>query len=335
MGVDVTHIPSMRADWLQTDTTDHPTELLASKLRDGHSGRTMGSGAWIDPADPTLEAAIARDGTAVHLQLLRRDERELVARFFTGLSAESRRRRFLQPMPRLPEAMLRRLAAVDGRHHVAVVAEVDGQCVGIARWIALADEPGTAEVAVPLSRDTGARAPLPSVATSHGAAPWADPTEHGGGGCHCQQTTPAVATAPGRRQLRLLAAAAAVLAAEALWGLAELGFGLDLRAPATASSPQPADIGPPVVAVGSGAAALAAWGLLALLALLEQLTARARTIWTVTAAVVLVASLGGPLSGSGITAANRAVLVLPHLAVGTVLIPALRRTAASRAGRPA
>jgi hypothetical protein len=49
----------------------------------------------------------------------------------------------------------------------------------------------------------------------------------------------------------------------------------------------------------------------------------------------LVASLGGPLSGSGITAANRAVLVLPHLAVGTVLIPALRRTAASRAGRPA
>ena len=63
------------------------------------------------------------------------------------LSEESRRRRFLQPMPRLPEAM-RRLVAVDGRQQLAVVAEVDRDCVGIARWIALADQPGTAEVAV-------------------------------------------------------------------------------------------------------------------------------------------------------------------------------------------
>jgi GNAT superfamily N-acetyltransferase len=51
-------------------------------------------------------------------------------------------------MPRLPEAMLRRLVDVDGRRHVAVVATVDGECAGIARWIALADEPGAAEVAV-------------------------------------------------------------------------------------------------------------------------------------------------------------------------------------------
>jgi hypothetical protein len=87
-----------------------------------------------------------------------------------------------------------------------------------------------------------------------------------------------------------------------------------------------------LVAVGSGAAALAAW---ALLALLERLTARARTIWTIVAVVVLVASLGTPLLGSGVTAANRAVLELLHLAVGAVLIPALRRTAASPSGRPA
>ena len=50
----------------------------------------------------------------MHLRPLRRDERELVARFFSGLSDKSRRRRFLQPMPRLPQAMLRRLLAVDG-----------------------------------------------------------------------------------------------------------------------------------------------------------------------------------------------------------------------------
>jgi ribosomal protein S18 acetylase RimI-like enzyme len=97
---------------------------------------------------PTGFLATARDGTVVGLRPLRRHERELVARFYAGLSAESRYRRFLQPMPRLPQAMLRRLLAVDGRRQVAVVATVDGECVGIARWIALADEPGTAEVAV-------------------------------------------------------------------------------------------------------------------------------------------------------------------------------------------
>ncbi len=94
------------------------------------------------------DLAIARDGTAVHLRPLRRDERELVAGFFAGLSAESRRRRFLQPMPQLPEAMLRRLVDVDGRRRVAVVAEVADQCVGIAGYVALTDEPGGAEVGV-------------------------------------------------------------------------------------------------------------------------------------------------------------------------------------------
>jgi GNAT superfamily N-acetyltransferase len=109
---------------------------------------SMQTDAESDPANPSLGLATARDGTAVNLRPLRRDERELVARFFSGLSAESRRRRFLQPMPRLPEAMLRRLVEVDGRRHVAVVATVDGECAGIARWIALADQPGAAEVAV-------------------------------------------------------------------------------------------------------------------------------------------------------------------------------------------
>jgi len=133
---------------MQADAEDHPTELLASKLRAGHADLPMRSGPWIDPADPTGELATTRDGTAVHLRPLRRDERELVAGFFAGQSAESRRRRFLQPMPRLPAAMLRRLVDVDGRRQVAVVAAVDGRYAGIARWIALADKPGAAEVAV-------------------------------------------------------------------------------------------------------------------------------------------------------------------------------------------
>ena len=45
--------------------------------------------------------------------------------------------------------MLGRLVEVDGRRHVAVVAAtVDGECAGIAHWVALAEEPGAAEVAV-------------------------------------------------------------------------------------------------------------------------------------------------------------------------------------------
>jgi GNAT superfamily N-acetyltransferase len=95
-----------------------------------------------------LDLATARDGSVVHLRPLRRGERELVARFFAGLSTESRRRRFLQPMPRLPDATLGRLAEVDGRRHVALVAAIDGEWVGIASYVALADEPAAAEVAV-------------------------------------------------------------------------------------------------------------------------------------------------------------------------------------------
>jgi GNAT superfamily N-acetyltransferase len=99
------------------------------------------------PAIPAVTAR-ARDGTEVRLRPLGRDERDLVAGFFAGLSEESRHRRFLQPMPRLSAAMLRHLVDVDGRRHAAMVAEVDGECAGIARWVALPDEPGAAEVAV-------------------------------------------------------------------------------------------------------------------------------------------------------------------------------------------
>jgi len=144
MGPDVT----VAVSGTPPEAEDTPTRFLASKVDAGHPHLTMRSGVSIDPAGPSLDLATARDGTAVNLRPLRRDERELVARFFSGLSAESRRRRFLQPMPRLPEAILRRLLDVDGRRHVAMVATVDGECAGIARYLALTDEPGTAEVAV-------------------------------------------------------------------------------------------------------------------------------------------------------------------------------------------
>jgi Family of unknown function (DUF6069) len=69
-------------------------------------------------------------------------------------------------------------------------------------------------------------------------------------------------------------------------------------------------------------ASLVGWGVLALL---EKITPKSRLIWTIIAVVVLLLSLGAPFSGTGISTANRVVLLLLHLTVGAVLIPFLPR----------
>lgn len=127
-----------------------------------------------------------------------------------------------------------------------------------------------------------------------------------------------------RRINRGLAAAGATASALAVWAVAELALGVDLRSPATSAQPSH-DIAATHVAVAAATSSLAGW---ALLAVLERLTARARTVWTVIAAAVLVVSLGAPLSGAEITAADQAVLVALHITVAAVLVPALRRSSA-------
>jgi RimJ/RimL family protein N-acetyltransferase len=79
---------------------------------------------------------------------LRRDERHAVAKVFAGLGERSRRLRFGGPKPRLDEAELRWLANVDGTEHAAVVAvDCAGASAGIARFVRVAGDPPTAEVA--------------------------------------------------------------------------------------------------------------------------------------------------------------------------------------------
>ncbi len=68
--------------------------------------------------------------------------------------------------------------------------------------------------------------------------------------------------------------------------------------------------------------ALLGWGTLALL---ERFTRRARTIWTVLATVVLLLSMV-PIFLEQATTGTRTALVLIHLAVAAVLIPALRKS---------
>src|SRR5215203_5870444 len=65
---------------------------------------------------------------------------------------------------------------------------------------------------------------------------------------------------------------------------------------------------------------------LGVLAGLERLTRHARAAWVALATLVLVASLGAPLSGRGIDEQSRLVLALLHLTVGALLIVLLART---------
>ena len=132
----------------------------------------------------------------------------------------------------------------------------------------------------------------------------------------------AFATASSRRKGRLVIVAAAVLAAAAVWSVVDPILGIDLRSPANGGR-ESMDVGPSLIVLAAAIASFVGW---AALALLERLTSRARVVWAVGASLLLLASLGAPLSGTGVTAANRAALAVLHLAVGAVLIPGLVRT---------
>ena len=129
---------------------------------------------------------------------------------------------------------------------------------------------------------------------------------------------------PDTRQ-RLAAVALSVVAPAIVWLVAELA-GADVRSPAFQSSPS-LDIGVGNVMVTATAAALAAWGLLVVL---EHFTRSARRVWITVAIALLLVSLAGPLSGTGISTGNRLILVVMHLTVGAFLIPLLGRTAPSQ-----
>jgi acetyltransferase len=98
---------------------------------------------------------VLRDGTAVRLRLIAPDDKELLRRGFERWSAESRYARFLVPKQRLSDEELRYLCEVDQETHFALgaIAEAgdghgEAHGLGIARFICLRDEPGTAEAAI-------------------------------------------------------------------------------------------------------------------------------------------------------------------------------------------
>lgn len=127
-----------------------------------------------------------------------------------------------------------------------------------------------------------------------------------------------------QRRQRLAAVTAAVGAAVLTWIVIDVLAGVDLRAPVFDGFASGQDITFGAVVLVSGLASLGSWGLLALL---ERWTSRPRRIWTAVAILGFLISLGGPLSGTGISPENRWLLALLHLVVAAVLIPLMYRTA--------
>lgn len=90
------------------------------------------------------------DGRHVHIRPIRATDKGRLLDAFAHLSPLSRYRRFFTPMSRLSPEMLAYLTDVDHRDHEALVATAgpDGAIVGVARFIRLAEDPRTAELAV-------------------------------------------------------------------------------------------------------------------------------------------------------------------------------------------
>jgi GNAT superfamily N-acetyltransferase len=79
---------------------------------------------------------------------VRPDDEPRFVRLWPRLSAETRYRRFHAPGHRFPMSFVRRLVVVDHDLREAVVAEVGGEVVGVARYDRLPGDLATAELAV-------------------------------------------------------------------------------------------------------------------------------------------------------------------------------------------
>jgi GNAT superfamily N-acetyltransferase len=92
------------------------------------------------------DSVIARiRGGVVAARPLVAGEHDPLGAVFAGMSRASRYSRYLTGLGGLPASMARALADVDGHRHVAWLASVDDEPVGIGRWIRTAPE--TAELA--------------------------------------------------------------------------------------------------------------------------------------------------------------------------------------------
>jgi len=92
---------------------------------------------------------VLRDGRRIFIRPIEPNDKAALSAGLIELSDLSVHQRFLSPKPSFSSSELRYLTEVDGHDHVAFVAEIpSGHLVGVGRWVRLADDPSTAEVAV-------------------------------------------------------------------------------------------------------------------------------------------------------------------------------------------
>jgi GNAT superfamily N-acetyltransferase len=100
------------------------------------------------------ERVTLRDGSEIEIRPVRPTDGRLLRDGFERLSAESRYRRFLVPMPRLSARLVRYLTDVDHHDHEALGAlAAGGEPIGIARYVRSEEGGDAAEVAVAVIDD--------------------------------------------------------------------------------------------------------------------------------------------------------------------------------------
>jgi RimJ/RimL family protein N-acetyltransferase len=97
-----------------------------------------------------METLALRDGSEVVIRPIEADDFDRLREVWSGMSAESRRRRFLSSSTaELTDADVQYLVDVDHRRHEAMLAlDGDGKAIGVARYVRTPGEPESAEVAV-------------------------------------------------------------------------------------------------------------------------------------------------------------------------------------------
>jgi protein lysine acetyltransferase len=97
------------------------------------------------------------DGALILVRPIRADDKRMLEDGLRHLSDESVQRRFLTLKRSFSRAELRYLTEVNGRDHVALVAEYPGdparRLIAVARFVRLAEDPTAAEVAIVVADD--------------------------------------------------------------------------------------------------------------------------------------------------------------------------------------
>jgi acetyltransferase len=96
------------------------------------------------------------DGAPILIRPIRADDKRMLEDGLRHLSPESVQRRFLTPKRSFSRAELRYLTEVDGRDHVALIAEVPHRhrggparhLIAVGRFVRSAEDPEAAEVAI-------------------------------------------------------------------------------------------------------------------------------------------------------------------------------------------